>query len=114
MRLLTSGILVHWHSIVDVNIHEEVVADCVYGGYNDVLNFGVFVPQHDRLDGLIPLNPAAFSFKLGKRQQQDLLKRKPDFFKLFHSKNHTLPDSNSHTPGLLGSWGNPMSPRLQG
>lgn len=59
-----------------MNIHEEVVANCVYGGYNDVLNFGVFVPQYNRLDGIIPMNPAAFSFKLWKRQQKDLLERK--------------------------------------
>lgn len=52
-----------------MKIHEVVVADCVYGGNNDVLYFGVFVPQYYFLDGFIPVNPAASSFKLWKRQK---------------------------------------------
>lgn len=52
-----------------MKIHEIVVADCVYGGNNNVLNFGVFVPQYYFLDGFIPVNPAASSFKLWKRQK---------------------------------------------
>ena len=65
--------LEYWHSIVDAEIHEVGVADCVYGGNNDLLNFGVFVPQTDILDGIIPVKPAAFSCKLCKTLQYDLL-----------------------------------------
>lgn len=52
-----------------MKIHEVVVADCVYGGNNDVLNFGVFVPQFYILNGFIPVNPAASCLKLWKRQK---------------------------------------------
>lgn len=65
--------LEYWHSVADAEIHEVGIANCIYGRNNDLLNFGVFVPQVDILDGIIPMNPAAFSFKLSKRLQYDLL-----------------------------------------
>ena len=61
------------HAVVDAVVHEVGVANSVYGGNNDLLHFGVFVPQADIFDAIIPVNPFAFSFKLYKRLQCDLL-----------------------------------------
>ena len=59
----------HWwwqylHSIGDAVVHKVGVSSCVDGGNNDVLHFGLFVPQLDVPDGVVPMNPAAFSFEL--------------------------------------------------
>lgn len=58
--------LKYLHFIVDTKIHEVAIANRVYGGDNDVLDFGVFIPQADPLDGIIPVNPAPLSFNLNK------------------------------------------------
>lgn len=58
--------LKYLHFIADTKIHEVAIANCVYGGDNDVLDFGVFIPQADPLDGIIPVNPATLSFNLSK------------------------------------------------
>lgn len=55
------------HFIVDTEVHEVGITNGVYGGNHDVLNFGVFVPQADPLDGIIPMNPATFPFNLSER-----------------------------------------------
>lgn len=57
------------HFIVDTKIHEVAVAHRVYGGDNDVLDFGVFVAQVDPFDGIVPVNPATLSFNLSKAPQ---------------------------------------------
>lgn len=38
------------HSIFDAEVHEVGVSDRVYGGDDDILHFGVLVPQIDVLD----------------------------------------------------------------
>lgn len=48
----------------DAVVQQVSVANRVNGGNNDVLHFGVFVSQEDVTDGVIPVNPASFSFKL--------------------------------------------------
>ena len=54
------------HSIIDAEIHEVGVAHSVQGGNDDVLHFSVLVPEVDVLDGIVPVDPPAFSFKLHK------------------------------------------------
>lgn len=106
----------YWHSIADAKIHEVGVANCVYGGNNDLLNFGVFVPKVDILDGIIPVNPAAFSFKLNKRLEHKLgldywFKQKWNNSEWCY---YTIPHRNSHTPGLSRPLDIPISPQWQG
>lgn len=62
---LTVG-LKYLHFVVDTVIHEVAVAHRVYGGDNNILYFGVFVPQVDPFDGIVPVNPTTFSFNLNK------------------------------------------------
>lgn len=61
--------LKYLHFIVDAKIHEVAIANRVYCGDNDVLDFGVFVPQVDPLDGIVPVNPATLPFNLSKAAQ---------------------------------------------
>lgn len=58
---------VYLHPISDAEVQEVGVANCVYGRNNNLLCFGFFVPQADILNGIIPVNPPAFSFKLYNR-----------------------------------------------
>lgn len=51
----------------DAEVHQVCVANGVYSRNDDVLYFGVFVPQVDIPDGVIPVNPFASSFKLHKK-----------------------------------------------
>lgn len=71
--LVALKILGHSHFIVDTEVHEVGIANSVYSGNHDVLNFGVFVPQVDPLDGIVPMNPASFPFNLSERFRFDLL-----------------------------------------
>lgn len=101
--------------MADAEVHEVVITHCVYGGNNDLLNFGIFVPQVDILDGIIPMNPASFSFKLCKRLQYDLqIYFNKTETPLNDYQNHTVPHRNSQTPGLPHSWDTPISPHWEG
>ena len=54
------------HSIIDAEVHEVGVAHSVQGGDDDVLHFRLLVPEADVLDGIVPVDPPASSFKLHK------------------------------------------------